>query len=94
MSGNEGSESLFPNLRRGVLGLKEVYGQAMGVTAPLGSVVSTTTAAVVYAGAAVPLATVMAFLGSVLWIWILTRYSNKLASPGGYVLVFKRGLWL
>ncbi|PSO03242.1 hypothetical protein B9Q04_20160 [Candidatus Marsarchaeota G2 archaeon BE_D] len=84
MSGNEGSESLFPNLRRGVLGLKEVYGQAMGVTAPLGSVVSTTTAAVVYAGAAVPLATVMAFLGSVLWIWILTRYSNKLASPGGY----------
>ena len=56
----------------------------MGVTAPLGSVVSTTTAAVVYAGAAVPLATIMAFLGSVLWIWILTRYSNKLASPGGY----------
>ncbi|MEM0272061.1 MAG: APC family permease [Thermoprotei archaeon] len=84
MNGNNDSTSLFPNLRRGVLGLKEVYGQAMGVTAPLGSVVSTTTAAVVYAGAAVPLATVMAFLGSVLWIWILTRYSNKLASPGGY----------
>ncbi|SRR5579875_1826166 len=84
MDGDADSGSFFPNLRRGVLGLKEVYGQAMGVTAPLGSVVSTTTAAVVYAGAAVPLATIMAFLGSVLWIWILTGYSNKLASPGGY----------
>jgi amino acid transporter len=66
------------------LGLKEVYGQAMGVTAPLGSVVSTTTAAVVYAGAAVPLATLVAFLGSVIWVWLLTRYTNNIASPGGY----------
>ncbi|MEM3670937.1 MAG: APC family permease [Thermoprotei archaeon] len=74
----------MPTLKKGLLGLKEAYGQAMGVTAPLGSVVSTTTAAIIFAGAAVPLATVIAFLGSVIWIWILTRYSRKVASPGGY----------
>jgi len=40
----------LPKLRKGVLTLKEAYGQAMAVTAPLGSVVSTSTAAVAYAG--------------------------------------------
>ncbi|MCL5788191.1 MAG: hypothetical protein M1357_00015 [Candidatus Marsarchaeota archaeon] len=83
-------EGSIPALKRGVLGLKETYGQAMGVTAPLGSVVSTTTAAVIFAGAAVPLATVIAFLGSVLWIWILTRYSNKVAAPVATTLFLGR----
>ncbi|AAK43284.1 Hypothetical protein SSO12142 [Saccharolobus solfataricus P2] len=37
-------------LKRAVLSFKETYAQAMAVTAPLGSVVSTTTAAILYAG--------------------------------------------
>lgn len=84
MSETRETVTLLPALRRGVLGLKEVYGQAMGVAAPLGSVVSTTTAAIMYAGAAVPFATLLAFLGSMLWIWILAGYSRRLASPGGF----------
>lgn len=71
-------------LLKKAVGLKEAYGQAMAVTAPLGSVVSTTTAAVAYAGGGVILATLMALLASALWIYTLTRYSDKIASAGGF----------
>ncbi|BAB67470.1 APC family permease [Sulfurisphaera tokodaii] len=71
-------------LAKGSLSIREAYGQAMAVTAPLGSVVSTTTAAITYAGKAVVFATVLALIGSALWIYTLTRYSSKIASAGGY----------
>ncbi|BBD72313.1 amino acid permease [Sulfodiicoccus acidiphilus] len=71
-------------LSRGVLGLKESYAQAMAVTAPLGSVVSTTSAAVEYAGGSVVIATVLALIASAMWIYTLTRYSDKVASAGGF----------
>ncbi|WP_449463096.1 APC family permease [Tardisphaera miroshnichenkoae] len=71
-------------LKRDALSLWETYGQAMGVTAPLGSVVSTTTAAVLYVGAAVPLATLLAFIASVVWLAVLTAYSKRIASAGGF----------
>ncbi|BCU67752.1 amino acid permease [Sulfolobales archaeon HS-7] len=71
-------------LTRGSVGIKEAYSQAMAVTAPLGSVVSTTTAAVAYAGGGVLLATFLALLASAMWIFTLTRYSGKVASAGGF----------
>ncbi|MBW9140726.1 MAG: APC family permease [Candidatus Aramenus sp.] len=71
-------------LAKGSISLKETYGQAMAVTAPLGSVVSTTTAAILYAGDSVVFTTLLALLGSALWIFTLTGYTSKLASAGGY----------
>ncbi|BDC19591.1 APC family permease [Acidianus sp. HS-5] len=71
-------------LSKGSVSLKEAYGQAMAVTAPLGSVVSTSTAAILYAGYSVVFTTLLALLGSALWIFTLTRYTSKLASAGGY----------
>ena len=73
-------------LAKGSLSIREAYGQAMAVTAPLGSVVSTTTAAIAYAGKAVVFATILALIGSALWIYTLTRYSSKIASAGGYYI--------
>ncbi|MDT7875344.1 MAG: APC family permease [Sulfolobaceae archaeon] len=73
-------------LSKGSLSLREAYGQAMAVTAPLGSVVSTTTAAIGIAGKAVVFATILALIGSTLWIYTLTRYSTKIASAGGYYI--------
>ncbi|MEM0173338.1 MAG: APC family permease [Sulfolobaceae archaeon] len=72
------------NLKKAVLSLKENYGQAMAVTAPLGSVVSTTTAAVSYVGEGVVFTTLLALLASALWIYTLTLYTKRLASAGGY----------
>lgn len=66
------------------LSIWENYAQAMAVTAPLGSVVSTTTVAVAYAGKDVVLATVMAFIASAFWVYTLTIYSRRFASAGGY----------
>lgn len=71
-------------LNGAALSLKENYAQAMAVTAPLGSVVSTTTVAVAYAGGDVVIATLLAFVASALWVYTLTIYSRKLASAGGY----------
>jgi len=71
-------------LAKGVLGIKEAYGQAMAVTAPLGSVVSTTTAAIAYAGGSVVLATLLALGASALWMFTLTLYSKRIASAGGF----------
>jgi hypothetical protein len=71
-------------LIKGSISLKEAYGQAMAVTAPLGSVVSTSTAAILYAGYSVVFTTLLALLGSALWIFTLTRYTSKLASAGGF----------
>ncbi|MCX8195972.1 MAG: APC family permease [Acidilobaceae archaeon] len=71
-------------LNGAALSLKENYAQAMAVTAPLGSVVSTTTVAVAYAGGDVVVATLLALFASALWVYTLTIYSRKLASPGGY----------
>jgi len=73
-------------LSKGSLSIREAYGQAMAVTAPLGSVVSTTTAAIAYAGRAVVFATILALIGSALWIYTLTRYTSKIASAGGYYI--------
>jgi amino acid transporter len=71
-------------LSKASLSIREAYGQAMAVTAPLGSVVSTTTAAIAYAGQAVVFATILALIGSALWVYTLTRYSTKLVSAGGF----------
>ncbi len=71
-------------LSKAVLSFKETYGQAMAVTAPLGSVVSTSTAAIVYAGDSVVFTTLLSLLASALWIYNLTLYSKKLASAGGF----------
>jgi amino acid transporter len=71
-------------LGRAVLSIRENYAQAMAVTAPLGSVVSTTTVAVAYAGGGVVFATIMAFIASAFWVYTLTLYSNRIASAGGY----------
>ncbi|AWR97531.1 amino acid permease [Acidianus sulfidivorans JP7] len=71
-------------LSKSSISLKETYGQAMAVTAPLGSVVSTTTAAITYVGYSVVFTTILALLGSALWIYTLTRYTSKVASAGGY----------
>lgn len=71
-------------LSRAVLSVKENYAQAMAVTAPLGSVVSTTTVAVAYAGGGVVLATIAAFIASAFWIYTLALYSRRIASAGGY----------
>jgi len=71
-------------LKKAVLSLKENYGQAMAVTAPLGSVVSTTTVAINYVGEGVVFTTLLALLASAAWIYSLTLYSKKLASAGGY----------
>ncbi len=74
----------IPTLKKGVLSLKEAYGQAMAVTAPLGSVVSTSTAAVYYAGYGVVFATLLGLIGSAMWIYTLTRYAKRVASAGGF----------
>ncbi len=71
-------------LGRAVISIRENYAQAMAVTAPLGSVVSTTTVAVAYAGSGVVFATIMAFIASAFWIYTLTLYSSRIASAGGY----------
>ncbi len=71
-------------LNRAVLAIRENYAQAMAVTAPLGSVVSTTTVAIAYAGGDVVFATLMAFIASAFWIYTLTLYSSRIASAGGY----------
>ncbi|MEM0365551.1 MAG: APC family permease [Acidilobaceae archaeon] len=67
-----------------VLTVRENYAQAMAVTAPLGSVISTTTVAVAYAGNGVILATILAFIASAFWVYTLTIYSRRIASAGGY----------
>ncbi|MGC9106359.1 MAG: APC family permease [Thermoprotei archaeon] len=67
-----------------MLSLKEAYGQAMAVTAPLGSVVSTSTAAVAYAGNAVVFATLLGLIGSVMWVATLSAYARRVASAGGF----------
>ncbi len=71
-------------LRSAALSIKENYAQAMAVTAPLGSVVSTTTAAIAYSGGNIVFATLLAFLASALWIYSLSLYSSRFASAGGY----------
>jgi amino acid transporter len=71
-------------LNKASISLRGIYGQAMAVTAPLGSVVSTSTAAILYAGYSVVFTTLLAVLGSALWIFTLTGYTRKIASAGGY----------
>ncbi|MFN4046709.1 MAG: amino acid permease, partial [Acidilobaceae archaeon] len=71
-------------LRGAALSIKENYAQAMAVTAPLGSVVSTTTAAIAYSGGNIVFASILAFLASALWIYSLSLYSSRFASAGGY----------
>jgi hypothetical protein len=73
----------LPKLRKGVLTLKEAYGQAMAVTAPLGSVVSTSTAAVAYAGNGVVFATLLGLAGSILWVATLSSYARGSRAPEG-----------
>ncbi|MEM3281089.1 MAG: amino acid permease, partial [Saccharolobus sp.] len=58
-------------LKKAVLSFKETYAQAMAVTAPLGSVVSTTTAAIAYAGSSVVFTTLLSLIASALWIYTL-----------------------
>ncbi|WP_338599229.1 APC family permease [Sulfolobus tengchongensis] len=79
-------------LRKAVLSFKENYAQAMAVTAPLGSVVSTTTAAIMYAGSSVVFTTFLSLIASALWIYTLSMYTRKLASAGGYYN-FNYGAW-
>ncbi|ACP46552.1 amino acid permease-associated region [Sulfolobus islandicus Y.G.57.14] len=79
-------------LKKAVLSFKETYAQAMAVTAPLGSVVSTTTAAILYAGSSVIFTTFLSLLTSALWIYTLSMYTKKLASAGGYYN-FNYGAW-
>lgn len=71
-------------LKKAVLSFKETYGQAMAVTAPLGSVVSTTTAAIAYAGSSVVFTTLLSLIASALWIYTLSLYTRKIASAGGF----------
>ncbi|MEM0165775.1 MAG: amino acid permease, partial [Saccharolobus sp.] len=79
-------------LKKAVLSFKETYAQAMAVTAPLGSVVSTTTAAIAYAGSSVVFTTLLSLVASALWIYTLSMYTKKLASAGGYYN-FNYGAW-
>jgi amino acid transporter len=71
-------------LKKAVLSFKETYGQAMAVTAPLGSVVSTTTAAIAYSGSSVVFTTLLSLIASALWIYTLSLYTRKIASAGGF----------
>lgn len=71
-------------LRGAALSIRENYAQAMAVTAPLGSVVSTTTAAIAYSGGNIVFASILAFLAGALWIYSLSLYSSRFASAGGY----------
>ncbi len=56
----------------------------MAVTAPLGSVVSSLLAGAVFAGADLPLVTLLAFATSLVWIFMLTRFSKKINAAGGF----------
>ncbi|MCY0860052.1 MAG: APC family permease [Sulfolobaceae archaeon] len=80
------------SLKRGVLYIKENYAQAMAVTAPLGSVVSTTTAAVMFAGYGVVFTTLLSLIASALWIYALTIYQKRIASAGGFY-TFSYSAW-
>ncbi|MEM1645688.1 MAG: APC family permease [Ignisphaera sp.] len=71
-------------MKKAILSLRENYGQAMAVTAPLGSVVSTTTAAISFAGSSIIFTTLLSLLASGLWIYTLSLYTRKVASAGGY----------
>ncbi|PSN84161.1 hypothetical protein B9Q01_02190 [Candidatus Marsarchaeota G1 archaeon OSP_D] len=73
-----------PRLKRNAIGIFGSYAQAMAVTAPLGSVVSSLAAGAIFAGANLPLVTFFAFLTSVLWIFLLTSFSKKINSAGGF----------
>lgn len=53
-------------LSKASISLRGTYGQAMAVTAPLGSVVSTSTAAIVYAGYSVVFTTLLALVAIVI----------------------------
>lgn len=72
------------SLHRAALAIRENFAQAMAVTAPLGSVVSTTTAAIAYASTGVVFATILAFIASAFWVYTLSMYSRRIASAGGY----------
>lgn len=72
------------SLKKGILSIKENYAQAMAVTAPLGSVVSTTTAAVMYVNYGVVFTTLLSLIASALWIYTLTIYQKRVASAGGF----------
>jgi len=78
------SSSQTPRLKANAIGLVGSYAQAMAVTAPLGSVVSSLTVGALYAGANLPLVTLMAFLSSCFWVYLLTRFSKKINSAGGF----------
>jgi len=52
----------IPRLKENAVGLWGNYAQAMAVTAPLGSVVSSLFAGALYAGANLPLVTLLAFI--------------------------------
>ncbi|MEM3655802.1 MAG: APC family permease [Thermoprotei archaeon] len=73
-----------PRLKKNAVGLWGSYGQAMAVTAPLGSVVSSLFAGALYAGANLPLVTFFAFVTSCAWIYLLSCFSSKINSAGGF----------
>jgi amino acid transporter len=77
-------EAQAPRLKRNALGLVGSYAQAMGVTAPLGSVVSSLAAGAIFAGGALPLVTLLAFATSLVWVYMLTSFSKKINSAGGF----------
>jgi len=74
----------IPRLKENAVGLWGNYAQAMAVTAPLGSVVSSLFAGALYAGANLPLVTLLAFITSCAWIYILSCFSSKINSAGGF----------
>lgn len=78
------AENTVPRLKHNAVGIWGTYGQAMAVTAPLGSVVSSLAAGALFAGANLPLVTLLAFLTSVAWIYLLTRFNRKINSAGGF----------
>lgn len=73
-----------PTLRKGALGFWPMVGQTIAFTAPLSSVVTSLTVSADYAGAALPLAILIAVISGMIWLNTPYQYSKKMASAGGF----------
>ncbi|MCL4341046.1 MAG: APC family permease [Candidatus Thermoplasmatota archaeon] len=73
-----------PTLMKGALGFWPMVGQTIAFTAPLSSVVTSLTVSADYAGAALPLAILIAVIGGMIWLNTPYQYSKKIASAGGF----------
>src|SRR6266702_6443561 len=79
-------------LRKEVLGIGDAIAQSIAVLALVMAIALSTSFAAQFAGAAAPLAYVVAGLGSLCLAYVVIRFTRRMASAGGLYTYISQGL--